>query len=90
MPSPAHTSGGSTAALRRGTVVRIERDSAVIRLEDGRELSWSLSNLPADVEQGTNVDLTLTKTGAVPEATAKAMLNELLGNERSKNHATEE
>ena len=63
------------------TVDRIEETKAILKTDDGQILNWEKINLPADVEEGSQVKLILVseKTEAEErEKTVKAVLNEIL------------
>jgi len=66
------------------TVDRIEKEVAVLKFDDGQILNWSLENLPADVEEGSQIKLVLfsdKSEQAEREELAKTVLNEILKTE---------
>ncbi len=68
--------------IKNVTLDRFEGDTAVLRTDDGQELHWKKSELPADAKIGDVLSLALlTNTDLTQERTrfAKTVLNEILG-----------
>jgi hypothetical protein len=66
------------------TVDRLEGEKAVLKMDDGGTINWPSSNLPADVSEGSVIKLVMQSDKTEEEereATAKALLNELLKTE---------
>ncbi len=66
------------------TVDKIETEVAVLKFDDGQVLKWSIDNLPADIEEGSQVKLVLFSNKseqAEREELAKKVLNEILKTE---------
>jgi hypothetical protein len=62
-------------------VDRIEEQTAVLKLTDGRQLLLSLSDLPAQTKEGDVLTLTIETADEEKqrqEKTAKELLNEIL------------
>ena len=62
-------------------VDRIEGNKAVLKLDDGQSLFWSMDNWPVEASEGTVVKLVLMTDKdeeAEREKMAKAVLNEIL------------
>lgn len=62
-------------------VDRIEGNKAVLKLDDGQSLLWSMDNWPSEAGEGTAVKLVLMTNKdeeAEREKIAKAVLNEIL------------
>jgi len=70
----------------RGVVDRFEGKLAIIKTDDGQEISWPIKNLPEDCQEGSVIRLTLSTSKTDQEERekiAKAILNEVLKNEKS-------
>lgn len=69
----------------QGAVDRFENGQAVIKLNDGQELLWPKSKLPANIKQGAVIKITLLtqkKQEQAQQEMAKSLLNELLKKEK--------
>ena len=66
------------------TIDRIEKEKAILKLDDGQSLDWSVVNLPVDVAEGSRVKLILSSDKTEEkerEELAKTVLNEILKTE---------
>lgn len=67
--------------FRKGVIDRFEGDRAVIRLDDGQNIIWPVSDLPEGLAEGAAVRLVLYTSEtdeAEREKLAKTILNEIL------------
>ncbi len=65
----------------KATIDRLENDLAVIRLDDGQELSLPLNLLPPGSSEGSLLSLSLGDEASLTkerQAQARALLNEIL------------
>lgn len=73
-----------TSNSLKATVDRIEEGKAVISFDNGQILLWPVENLPADTNEGSVVNINLTKSDIEEkdrENLAKDILNEIMSQE---------
>ena len=67
--------------LKQGVIDRVEGDKAVIKLDDGQQVIWPVSDLPEGLTEGNNLRLvifTAQDDTREREALARQILNEIL------------
>lgn len=73
-----------TQTFKKGVIDRIEENKAVIKLDDGQQVIWPVSELPEGLTEGNNLRLVLytapddTKN---QEEMARAILNKILNDQ---------
>jgi len=72
---------GEKQNFQKGVIDRIEENKAVIKLDDGQQVIWPVSDLPEGLTEGDSlrlVILTAEEDGDAREKLAKQILNEIL------------
>ena len=67
--------------FQKGVIDRFEGDKTVIKLDDGQQVIWPVSDLPEGLTEGDSlrlVILTAEEEGEERERIAKHILNEIL------------
>ena len=63
------------------TIDRFEDDNAVLKFENGRSISWPLTNLPENIKESEIINFKITTNKEKKEtdrSIAKSILNEIL------------
>lgn len=70
--------------FKKGALDRLEEDKAVIKLDDGQQVIWPVSDLPEGLTEGDNLRLVLytdQQETEEREKLAKTILNEILNDQ---------